>query len=448
MKKLLAILLILMLPICAIADTRELTIRVETNEIPFQQVLRDAFKSVPTLTDGGTAVYVQLIHHVLNGLEVNIKSQKDAFQLTTALKGVPFVDLKQYSTAAESRLTSTLLPGYAILLKNHSHYDDQERVKADDAVLSVLEAIDTWLGYFEPTMVNGSFHGDAYEGGVWCTTVSFTDSDIAALLSSISTQEVRSAFIQMLSPLGKDASEILDAYDAENARVADEDAHMYLLRIVSNEEKKPIGASLTIIRELEQIATVSLGFINETITLVIGLGLDQQNYWCELTAVKNQNENITYWSGRNREWLVSKAESFAYAKANRQAVFCSTWHCSISTSGERQLWDGAAYQGENRDAEQRMFSFSGKSLPASEEIEGEIVFGSPSNVLLSMTIHAGNAETIAHEQMELHTCSPSAPEDEALYHDLLNQFAAAVTARLVKILPLELLIDLNQIMSP
>lgn len=43
MKKLLAILLILMLPICAIADTRELTIRVETNEIPFQQVLRDAF---------------------------------------------------------------------------------------------------------------------------------------------------------------------------------------------------------------------------------------------------------------------------------------------------------------------------------------------------------------------------------------------------------------------
>lgn len=86
MKKLLAILLILMLPICAIADTRELTIRVETNEIPFQQVLRDAFKSVPTLTDGGTAVYVQLIHHVLNGLEVNIKSQKDAFQLTTALK--------------------------------------------------------------------------------------------------------------------------------------------------------------------------------------------------------------------------------------------------------------------------------------------------------------------------------------------------------------------------
>ena len=95
-----------------------------------------------------------------------------------------------------------------------------------------------------------------------------------------------------------------------------------------------------------------------------------------------------------------------------------------------------------------MFSFSGKSLPASEEIEGEIVFGSPSNVLLSMTIHVGNAETIAHEQMELQTCSPSAPEDEVLYHELLNQFAAAVTARLVKILPLELLIDLSQIMSP
>ena len=149
-----------------------------------------------------------------------------------------------------------------------------EQIDWVGAALSVLPSVTEWCNALKSTEAQGSFVGDAYEGGVKCTTWSVDDQAVAALVDAVLTEDVCAALKAVFTAMEMDADAILSQIREQNKLVAQENLHTYLLRWVQDAQDQPIGASLTVLKNGEQIATVSMGFQDDGCRLVIGLGLD------------------------------------------------------------------------------------------------------------------------------------------------------------------------------
>lgn len=452
MKKLLALLLAVLLPVYASAETYGASIHVETDETIFPQLVKELLSSGPTLDQDELEICVQLIHQLLNGLTLNIKTQEEAVSISAALPTGQLLDLNLYESDDVAYLTSSMLAGYALTIE-----DTPSSVKAEgeDTLTSIdwnsvadslVMRLSDWLYDIEPTSARGSFNGDAYEGGTHCYTVILSDSDIAGLVSLLATEELRAALQILMQSCGADSDELLAQFDALNARVADEDVHLYFLRVVSDDAGQLVGVSLTVLKDDVQVATVSFGVTDKSVKLVMGLGLNTQNYWWELSAVRTKKDSTTHWNGTSREWLADKTESFAYVSEHNEAVSACSWLCTVTTAGERVLWDGAFFRGESQAADQRVCAFSGNAIPASAEMKCSLEFGTAANSIIALTLHMGQTEAIADMDSALQSCSLSAEEDAALREKLLELLGAGFTARLVKLLPLDLILKMNQLL--
>lgn len=452
MKKLLALLLAVLLPVCASAETYGASIHVKTDDTLFPQLVKEGLSSGAVLNQDELEICVQLIHQLLNGLTLNIKTQEEAVSISAALPKGQLLDLNLYKSEDVAYLTSSMLAGYALTIEDTPSSvmaggeDTLTSIDWNSVADSLVMRLSDWLGDIEPTSARGSFNGDAFEGGTHCYTVILSDSDIAGLVSLLATEELRAAVQILMQSCGADPDELLAQFDALNARVADEDVHLYFLRVVSDDAGQLVGVSLTVLKDDVQVATVSIGVTDRSVKLIMGLGLNTQNYWWELSAVRTKKDSTTHWHGTSREWVADKMESFAYVSEHNEAVSACSWLCTVTTAGERVLWDGAFFRGESQAADQRVCAFSGNAIPASAEMNCSLEFGTAANSIIALTLHMGQTEAIADMDPTLQSCSLSAEEDAALREKLLELLGAGFTARLVKLLPLDLILKMNQLL--
>ena len=245
-----------------------------------------------------------------------------------------------------------------------------------------------------------------------------------------------------------DGSELLAQFDALNARVADEDAYLYILRVVTNDANEFVGASLTIMDEVAQLATCSIGVSGTAVKLVVGFGLSEKNYWWELNGRHSRQENITYLSGTSREWLAAKEESYSYVSAANAPLASYVLRGSLTQSGERLLWDGSVSLGTEA-ASEYICSVNGSCMPESRKIETSISLGgNGTSAPLRLKLNIGPMEAIPPMDSTLKLCSLTSVADAALYDELTQKFAASMMARLIKLLPMDLIMTINQFTLP
>lgn len=283
MRRLLAFMLALLLPVCAMAETHGLSVAFEADEALLNSYVRQWLALGADTLPGNLDLYVQLVQRVLNGASMRTASQEDAVYVEVNLSGGKLLDMTVHALDGTSCMTSSMLGNNALVEKVDATEQNDAIGELNWAVLgsSIEQAFETWFAAMEPTTSRGAFAGDAYEGGTQCITWSFTDVDIAALASAIMTEDVRKAAAAVMSAYGLDSEDLLARFDELNAKVADEDVYLYILRVVKNDADEIIGASLTVVEEVTQVATISLGFEGEGVRLVAGFGLNQQNYWWE-----------------------------------------------------------------------------------------------------------------------------------------------------------------------
>lgn len=456
MKKLFAVLLAMMMPLCAMAETYCLTLTVDTDDVLFPMYMKQALLEQPDLIPADDVdVYVRLMQHLTNGLGLQVTMQENAVAMDAQVAGGNLIDLVLHASEDAMYLTSTLLPGYAMTEESdHPSADrletsaDSEVVNWDTISISVQNAIDAWLANLKPTVSTGTFAGDAYEGGTVCMTWMLTDSDIAALVSSTATEELRRGISSVCESTGVDAAALFSQFDERNAAVADVDAYMYILRKVTDAAGELRGLSLTILEDVAQIVTVSIGFTKKDMTLVLGLGLAEQNYWWQFTAKKNERNNITFLSGASREWMADKTQSFPYVSTTNAPLTAYEWHCNVTKSGNRYLWDASVYEDNDRPDYRYLFSSSGSLNPKEQQLDGSISWGDSPYVPLTLKFKFCPVEPIAPLDPSLTLCSVSEEEDEQLSQELSNRFTAALMARLIKLLPLDLVMMINQLSMP
>lgn len=450
MKKLLALLLAALLPAMAVAETIGVTVSVKTDEDLFPQRLQTLLQSDWLAVPAEEAnVYARLVHHLLNGLDVQFTIQEDAASINAAVAGTTLLDAAMYMTGTSSSITSSLFGDY--MLVEEMTDADAERDAFTDAVeacdwTSISDgmnaALEQWLEGLNSVTTKGAFDGDAFEGGTWCTTWLVQDMEIAELVSAVVTEEAREAAALILNALNLDAATLLEQFDAKNNQVAKDNTYMYLVRKVGNEDST-VGYSMTIFQDNVQIATVSLGSMENGICLVVGLGMDEQNYWWEFTATVSELWNVTHYSGQSREWVADKTETFSYVSAVNVPVSEYFWQCSVTEMAESTLWNGALYQGSTAAADARICGVSGFAMPSSGSRTCSVEFGPADAAWLTLDVNLSPVDEMAPLDAALQPCSLTDAADAELLDQLAERFATLLLVRVMKVIPEELLTELN-----
>lgn len=260
--------------------------------------------------------------------------------------------------------------------------------------LDVTEEDAAWLAAM---VESGSFSDDAYTGGTQCATWTY--------------------------PLG-------------------ENAHL-IIRSVTDDAGHPVGLSLALMQAETQLATLSIGYQQDTLTLVTGLGLNTRNYWCRLTCTESESGTISYLNGDMQEWLVPKAKSFASVAAQDTPVEVSKLRATVTQKEQTTSWSGKVCREDGVDT---LCTFAGNYTPDTGAMNAVLRLGSSLNKNpLTLRFAMGEAETIAPLDDALLICSEA--EEPVLYASLMEQLSTALAARMIKLLPMDIILQLVQYVS-
>lgn len=453
MKRLLALLLALILPGCAAAETVGLSLSVELDEVVFAAYTKQALQAAePQFASYDLDALSAALAKSLNGLNADVAIQEDALAVKIDLANGELLNMAIHTTQDAVYMTSPMLSGYA--LWEHLQDTSEKQIVLEEtdwkSVLDgVADAVTDWSLNFEPMVMQGSFDGDAYSGGTQCLTWMLSDKDVAALISALATEDVREVFINLMQVMADvDGSVLLTKLDELNVKVAEADAYLYMLRVVTNDADEFVGASLTIMDAVSQIATCSVGMTDNAVKLVLGLGLNEQNYWWDISIKQTRQENITYLSGTSREWLADKSESYSYVSATNAPLASYLLRCSLTRSGERLLWDGSISLDTEASSEP-VCSVSGSYICETGTFDCSVgIGGSGSSAPMRLKLRLGPVESIPPLDSTLKLCSTFTDADAALYEELTQKFAASLLARLIKLLPMDLIMTINQFTLP
>ncbi len=442
MKKFLALLLTMLLPVCAMAETNEFGLYVDTDEVYFpmlaKQLLPDGLNMPADVSD----LFVSMVQKIVNGLRVFVSVQEDAIDLEVQLAGQSLVDLTTYECQDATYCTSSLIPGYALVEKKTAELPAADAVNQIDwkkAADSAARAADLWFANMEPMKETGLYVDDAYVVKGECTAWTLGDKDIAALLSALATEEVRQAVSLSLSAMGLEADAVWNWFDARTASVADEDRYLYALYILKDEAGAIGGISLDVYGETatEMLATVSLGLV-DGINLVVGLGLEEENYWWQLYADVQEQSDILVVSGVSREWSGIKGHDFAGIQENATPEFDAIWQFGVLENETSAIWEGRICR--NDEEQETLLSTEGIRTKETSAWDAVICLGGRDKAGLTLSMNYGPTGPIPPMDSGLELCAST----DQQYSELMDQMTSAVAARMIKLLPMDLILKLNQ----
>lgn len=378
MKKLAALLLVLLVPLAASAEAWQYAISTEADEALLLSEAAPLLALLPESDAAEGELFVRLLARIIDGFGMEYTIQEDAAEFCFLLSGEKALRLGFYATEDALLITSPTLDGYAF----------REPIDGGD------------LSWPEATVTSGVFSGDAYEGGTQCATWTYP-----------------------LNSLGEDVS--------------------LIVREVMDDASRPVGFSFTAMQGEAQLATLSVGEQQDTLTLVAGLGLNAQNYWCRMICMASVEGEITYLDGRMEEWLADKTESFSSASKLYAPVAVSKLRATVTQTENVTAWSGKLCM---EDGVETLCTFSGDYAADSGALNTELHLGaSPDQAALTIRFAMRAADALPPLGETITICTQA--EDAALYDSLKNQLSASVAARMMKLLPMDLILELTQYVS-
>lgn len=447
MKRILALLLVLfLLPVGALAEAFRLEVTISVDAENAAKI----FKAAGLFTGASSEDELcRTLADFINGAALYITTQDDATRVEIAFDETSLLDLNLITSGGQQLLTSSLMEGTALNLQLDQldiENDPFTRLLMDTDWFALLggmaEAASRSLEGVEGATVRGSFTGDAYSGGVYCTTYIFEDKDVASLIGALMTEDFRNLLISACSYWDVDGAAILADADELNAKVAVENKHRYIVRLVSDAQMNPVGLSAVVLTGDDQLGTLSLGFESGIVRLVVGFGIENANYWhvqeihYGLQPAEDGADSFIV-SGRITEFTAPKEEDFSFAAATLSDLRMNTdWEVSLFSQGENLTWQYSVTSRMGRTAPLMKTAGQGLYLPGTRLVN---------NVTYSMD----DVEYMT-EKLIWAPCDPidtatdglkviSMTDDEAALEELGMTIGFGLVERLMKVLPMKLL---------
>lgn len=446
MKRLLALLIALLLPTAALAQASCTEWLMTVDETLCAQIY-----AASGLFDEKQAERLSAaLAKVMNGLGVRVITQDNGGALEMVMAGKTVADFTALEQDDQLIITSTLAPGYAMTLPAQQLTAENDaletllaQVEWAQLVSGAADALMQTADCIEVTTTRGSFSGDAYEGGVYCTAIRLDDSDVSALLSSLLTEDVRALVTALCQAMELDAESLLAEVDALNQRVAQENAYEYLIRLVSDETGRMIGVSAVVMHGTEQLATLSVGLGEQELRIVAGTGMGEENYWLDLVIVADDSDEkaILAVKGTVREFLGAKDQDFRMAAALAADFLASTvWTAKVSSYQNGVTWaftQNTTYSGG--ETVERV-TLTGMTIREDTVIcTAKLALNNAEYMTLAFSRKPCEPVTADYSGLTLCDLSVDDQAQEALLEEISEDLGMNLVLRLLEVLPLDVL---------
>lgn len=443
MKRLLALLAAFVLPVCALAEPYAVSIQVDAAGEAFLQLAESFIQMEDGDTTQDTVLEAELLQKLIHSLRLEIVEDDNSASVDLFHGEQRLIDYVCYANASDILITSTMCPGYTLKAEAMAGGIAADQIDWTGTLMSAFAAAVEWFATIEPVVSHGLFAGDAYDVGTKCTTWKINDADIVDLVNAMLTEDVRTAVKALAESAEYDGEALLAQIAQKGEQVAQENLYSYLLRMVQDEEDRVVGASLSIMKTDKQLATISAGTNAEGVKIVMGLGLPQENYWGELTincALMNDEFQI---AGMAQEWNAPKDEAYSYVSHAKEPVASGNYSFAAKTNEAGYEWQAAI-----SSQDQAVFECSGNYVSADDSFASVICMGSMDTPVMQVLLSGKPAAEIPAMDPTNTVCTIDQPEDAELYEKLMSRIAASLMARLIKVLPMELVMKMNQFTMP
>lgn len=351
MKRLLALMLAMLLPGAALCETLQTEIMLTVREQELSEIIAPVLSEMYDVTQEQAETLAQAFAGLMNnsGLRVTVQEDAQAFELL--LGGKTLVDVQALvDSMGNTVFTSGLFKGYGL-----TRPAGEEQATVADAGIdwaSVLTGVrqeaEKRISALPYVTTEGAFAGDAYTGGTSCRTYQLDDSDVAAFLQGLMTDDARDALALLFDIMGMDGKAALAALDDTHARVAAENAYAYLLRVVEDAEGSLVGLSLTVQQGTAQLATVSVGMASGEMKIVVGIGGAERNGWCA-HSIRNvagglAGESVAFWADKEQAYPYAAAVTTEYVSEISWSLYTQPLPDGISWDFSADAQDGRAFR--------------------------------------------------------------------------------------------------------
>ena len=448
-KRILALVLALLLPVAALAETYclEWTVTMDAENA------KDAIRDTGLFAGADDEDKVcQAFADMMDGIALRLVTQEDAGRLTLAFDETNLLDMSVIARGEDLVIASDLFSGKGFLIPGgmaEAEDDELTRLMENTDWMQLLggmlNAAMTQLDRFEISTQRGSFSGDAYEGGVYCTTLTFDDADLAALLKAVMTDELRALVLNLARAMGFDGKAFLADLDKAHDDAASQNAYRYIIRLVTDADEQFVGASAVVLQGEKQLGTLSIGYADSELRIVVGFGLDDVNYWhCQGVRVKyntdEQGAVSIQLDGAMEEFTAPKDEAFAYAVAVVDTPLMEIdWSAEIKLQGENATWSfdvkSSVYGAEQDSMTGKGFILQGKRFSnTSTSSRGGKTY-------MTERITWGPCDPIDTNTDGLVLCDITG-DDAELMEEISSDLQNELVERLLQVIPMQLLLQL------
>ena len=447
MKKLLALLMVLLLlPASALAEAMCFEVTVTADETN----LLEQLKASGIYAGANEDVLCAALAKLINGSGLRVITQEGGGSVELLVAGETLLDAAAMTTATELLFTSGLMGDYALTIPMEVVEllgDAADVICQKDALMPLLDgalkAAEAQLEGVNVTTARGSFSGHAYYGGVYCDTYTFDDAQLAAILDAFATDDLREQILGIAELLGMDTAVPFAQFDAKNAQVTAENAYRYVVRMVYDAEKEPIGLSAVALQGDSQLVTLSIGMAADALNIVIGIGMDEMNYWHshEITIAVATDENgveTRTYSGMIAEFTAPKEDDFAYAQAaSGLDQLRAVWSLDLTRKGAETTWKFSHQERKGTSTAISMVDWNG-SFTAEQHLQSTLTTRYNGKPCLTVSMSWEPCEDVSVDLTGLALCS-LLTDDTTQFDELAYNAGTELAIRVLKIIPAQLL---------
>lgn len=450
MKRLLALLIALLLPAAALAQSTCTELMMTVDEAFCAQIL--AASGMFGEDDAGKLSAA--LAKVMNGFGMRVYAQENGSAFEVIMGGQKLFDMTMMEADEQTVVASDLFPGSGLVFPMAMLEGDEDIISALlmgadwQALLSgVTDAVLAACDGLEIVTSRGSFMGDAYMGGAYCTTVRLDDSDVAEILSSVLTDDVRMLLENVLQAMELDAAAFLGQLDEKHQQVAEENKYQYILRLVADADSRLIGGSAVVLSGNEQLATLSVGFGERELHIVFGTGMGDQNYWCDLLVTdENQADsgNTMKLRAMMLEFYGEKDVDFRYAIATTQEFLARTNAVlDIVPHARGMTWNYSQTVSTKGVEQVEKITCTGMTMQ-NNMLVGTLTFALGDKVYMTISLSSKSCASREMSTAGLLLCDMSAADGEqaAQLEEIGTEAGLNLVVKLLQVFPAELLTDL------
>ena len=280
---------------------------------------------------------------LFSNLKLEFSTRSDgtaaAAQTRIDLKTRTLLSYAMQRTGEDSFVQSSLFPGCRLMMPvpepeevslPQTDLAEEYAHAAEKARSEMKPLLDFWAGTLDTTEEQGIFTGDAYAGGTLRRTWQFDDRDFAALVDALLDAETDplgdliAVLETVLNALEADSGERTDLREAVRHTVREyawtnENSYRWseVCRTAPDGAEQPVGASGTIYRGTEPIATLSVGRDGPSARFVLGFGQKDANWYIGLTADVGGDEQGGELNGLSLD-IVRDEAGIGYALSARE----------------------------------------------------------------------------------------------------------------------------------